>query len=450
LQLRASFVVRPVILASADQRPSILGVARSLEQGGLLHRFVTTFALPPMEEMSWLERLVVGAGKRLGGSSGSRNLPAWLARRTRTYPSRELIRVAAQRLGAGAQTCERIWEWAETAFDRYVARTWSGLTPCLYGCEHASVESFEAHKQAGGFNFLWQVIAHHATAEAIVARELKRFPEHVAKGDSGRSFVLDRVKNRKDRQLELADLVVANSEFVQQSLVAAGVPARKVVCVPTGCPPVSADAAVSRPSDRTGPMVFLSAGTQSVRKGIHLLLDAWKRLRAGGHARLILVGKMELPQALFEGLDSSVSVSPPVSRSDLEAVFRQAAVLVLPTLCEGRAHIVLEALARGLAVITTINSGCQDVVEHGVNGWLVRVGDSEDLLGRLHWCLDHAEEVREMGRASLRKAQSWQEEDFSRLHLATLFRFLREHHVVAAGPAGAPVWRRNGVSTVAR
>jgi glycosyltransferase involved in cell wall biosynthesis len=399
-----------VVLASPDLRPSVLGVARSLLEAGLLRRFVTTVAAGGGG--SWLARVL-----------RSRVAPDWLRGRIQTYPAREVVRVAAQRLGLGPVTCDRVWEWAETGFDARVARDWAGTVPCLYGCEHASAESFRRQKARGGLTVLWQVMAHHRTAAALFRRELEQFPETVTPYTNHALRSAERVNGRKDEQYGLADLIVANSDFVRQTFLDAGIPPDKVITIPTGCPPVAAEDPAA--DGDQGPMVFLSAGTQSVRKGTHVLLAAWRRLAVRAVARLWLVGNMELPDRLLRNLPDSVVIRPAVPRAEMEGLFRQASVFVLPTLCEGRAHVVLEALAHGLPVVTTPNAGCGDVVRDGANGWLVPVADAEALAGRLAWCLEHPDEVCEMGRASRELVRRWQVSDFSARHAGVLAEFLR-------------------------
>src|SRR5436309_2003088 len=133
---------RPVVLVSPDLRDSVLGVAHSLVRAGLLRRFVTTLAVAPPARRGPLAQLLGKLGGGVRGSAAARQVPDWLAGRVRTYPMREFVRVAARRAGLSAVACDRVWEWAETGFDRRVARDWAGRAQCLYGCEHASLETF--------------------------------------------------------------------------------------------------------------------------------------------------------------------------------------------------------------------------------------------------------------------------------------------------------------------
>jgi hypothetical protein len=179
--------------------------------------------------------------------------------------------------------------------------------------------------------------------------------------------------------------------------------------------------------DWAGPPVFINAGGLTVRKGIHLLLDAWKRVRPPPGPRLVLHGEMQLPEAYRRAVPQGVEVGGRLPRPELHALFRRCALFVLPTLAEGRANVVLEALANGLPVLTTPNSGCADVVIEGRTGFLVPPGNVEALAERLAWCLDHPQELAAMRPQCLEVARGWQAEDFARQHATCIANFVNRH-----------------------
>jgi glycosyltransferase involved in cell wall biosynthesis len=332
------------------------------------------------------------------------------------------MRLAATRLGFSDVICHRIWHWAELGFDRDVAARWAGRVPCIYGCEHASLETFRRQRAAGGVSLQWQVIAHQRTVETILRNERTRFPD-------ARTSYLDlsidatpEVAQRKEEEWEAADLIVCNSDFTRRSFLDAGFAPDRVVAVPTGCPPVRTTSRLR--VDKAKLNVFLYAGTLSLRKGIQYLIEAWKRVAPPESYQLWLVGKRELPTSFFRGLPSNVRVCAPVSRSALQELYSSAGVLVFPTLCEGRARVVLEAASAGLAILTTPSSGCEDVVEAGVNGWTVKAGDSVALADRIAWFLDNPGQLPAMWSASLAKAASWSEADFAAMHARVVADFL--------------------------
>lgn len=83
------------------------------------------------------------------------------------------------------------------------------------------------------------------------------------------------------------------------------------------------------------------------------------------------------------GIEACASINP--SRLDVHEVVRDAAMFVLPSNYEGLSNSMLEAMALGLPVICTDCpcGGARMVIEDGVNGYLVPVGDKDALLAKM-------------------------------------------------------------------
>jgi glycosyltransferase involved in cell wall biosynthesis len=247
----------------------------------------------------------------------------------------------------------------------------------------------------------------------------------------------DAATARKDEQNLLADLIICNSEFVRRSFLAAGFPPERLAAVPSPFPRLA-----PRPCEPQGsPLVFLHAGTLSLRKGTHVLLEAWRRLGARSGGQLWLVGNNELPAHALRGLPDSIQVRPRVPRSQMRDLFAQSAVVVLPTLGEGRANVIVMAMAHGLPVITTPNAGCDDAVRDGETGWLVPIRDPAAVAEKLAWCLEHGDSLHEMGRAAARQAAAWQGPDFAHAHGQVIRAFLRERGLPHTFTAHVPLER---------
>jgi alpha-maltose-1-phosphate synthase len=406
---------RPVLFAMPGLEPGAVQVAESLAASGLLRRVLTPLALG---DRGWVRRLPAAVRGRLS----TRLLPAAVADRAVYYPVREVIRGLSGFVGLSDRSRDRLWYWAETGFDRYVARHWAGRVPVIYGCEHSSVETFVRQKQRGGRTILWQVIAHPRFLNRAICEEFDRFPEAVTPFMRLWLANLERSTARKEQQFDHADLIIANSPFVRETFLAEGFPRERVVCIPTGCPPVPREAEAAPLSGAA--LTFLNAGGLSIRKGIHLLISAWRKIVPPETVRLQLHGEMQLPPCYGNNLPAGITVGPRLARPELHALFRRCAVFVLPTLAEGRANVVLEALANGLPVLTTPNSGCTDVVLEGRTGFLVPAGDAQALEERLAWCLHHPQELAAMRQNCKEVARSWQAVDFRREHAACIADFV--------------------------
>lgn len=183
---------------------------------------------------------------------------------------------------------------------------------------------------------------------------------------------------QQNDEIEHSDLVVTGSEFVAR-------PIRERYYKPA----FSAHYGTARPVTRAervrfagpGPLRVLFAGQVNQRKGIGYLLDAVRgsdqtiRLRIAGQA-----GDAVKQRARNM---SNVTFLGPLSRVDLEREYLESDVLVLPSLAEGFALVVTEAMATGLPCVVSDRTGAHEVIRHGVDGFVVPAGDAEALRQQL-------------------------------------------------------------------
>jgi len=238
----------------------------------------------------------------------------------------------------------------------------------------------------------------------ILDAEFARYPEAETAIDRHIRRFRHRYNERKDAELKLADLIVVNSRFTQDSLLRVGIPRERIKVVPLGAPTVNARVAVKSKS----PFIFLSVGTQSVRKGVHYLLEAWRKLRPAGDVELWLIGHMSLPMRMFDSIPGKLVIRRSVPKNELYEMYRHASVLVFPSLCEGFGMVITEAMAQGLPVITTPSTGGPEFIEHGHSGFLVPIRDVDRLGESMQWCLDNRQELVEMGNRAAESAAKWQ------------------------------------------
>ncbi|MBL1074071.1 glycosyltransferase [Nocardia sp. 2] len=134
------------------------------------------------------------------------------------------------------------------------------------------------------------------------------------------------------------------------------------------------------------PVRVLFLGEIGERKGAFTLLDAWQRMvRAAGDpaaARLLVAGDGAVEAARKRiadlGVESTVEIRGWVAAQQVPEVMRRAHVLVLPSHREGQPMAILEAMARGLCVVTCPVGGIPDLVGEDC-GVLVPPGEIEPL-----------------------------------------------------------------------
>lgn len=127
-------------------------------------------------------------------------------------------------------------------------------------------------------------------------------------------------------------------------------------------------------------VTFFYSGSLIHRKGVDVLARAFLKLLADGHkARLVFLGEGDLRpelETMLRGHEALVEFLGFKDWEELPGVYASADVLCVPSRHDGWALVVPEGLAAGLPVIATTTTGAAvDLIQHGVNGWLVPCDD---------------------------------------------------------------------------
>ena len=405
--------------------PAVIEVARAFFETGMLSRFETTFVYHEDDRLAQLLR-------SFGNSELCRRMDTQLSRRAlggipkhlvSARPRWELLRIAASRLSASELLMDRLWEQTVLRFDRDVSRDLCRDVEVVYGYEHACRASFMRARNAGIRTVFDMASPHYALMDSLLASELAQFPALANDSPSGEGLVARR-NQHKQAELDLADLVIANSQFTARSLIESGYPAARVRVVPLGAPPLDQG---WRELPQTNTVRFLFAGSSvGVRKGAHHLLEAWQLLDCGRVAELALAGRWTLPLAMRRDLPRNAIALGSITQAELFRRYRESSVLVLPSLCDGFGMVVTEALAHGLPVIATKSVGASELIEEGVNGFVLSQGDVDGLAARLQWCIEHPAELCAMREAAHATAARHQWSAYRRRLVQTVREFFGE------------------------
>jgi glycosyltransferase involved in cell wall biosynthesis len=151
----------------------------------------------------------------------------------------------------------------------------------------------------------------------------------------------------------------------------------------------------------------LFVGQITQRKGISYLIDAFRKLGIP-RSELILVGQVCGSSRAWTGTQG-VRHIPHVPRSLLPQLYATASVFVLPSIIEGFGLTALEAMACGLPVILSDHTFGTDLIEDGIDGYVVPIRDSDAIADRLRLLHNRPALAKRMGAAARRKAEqfSW-------------------------------------------
>jgi glycosyltransferase involved in cell wall biosynthesis len=182
-------------------------------------------------------------------------------------------------------------------------------------------------------------------------------------------------------EYEMADAILIVSEYARQTFADEGVAPQKLRPIPLNVnarfhpPPARAS------DDDTFRIVY--TGALSVVKGVPLLIDAFARL-SQRDARLTLVGGSGT-RGMRRYLERAVRRDPRIRLASGDPLphLSCADVYVHPSYQDGFAYAAAEAIACGVPVIVTEDTGAKERVTEGVNGWVVPTGDVDAIHARL-------------------------------------------------------------------
>lgn len=149
---------------------------------------------------------------------------------------------------------------------------------------------------------------------------------------------------------------------------------------------------------------ILFVGRDPSRKGLFDVLEAYRRLLAKGiDLAFDAVSRLTPAQERELGSIRGVTLYMGITDALVAELMERADVLVLPTYAETYGFVLLEAMARGCALITSDYEPLNELVVEGENGFVVKPGDVERMAERLEELVLHPHLINRFKENSLRK-----------------------------------------------
>ena len=156
-----------------------------------------------------------------------------------------------------------------------------------------------------------------------------------------------------------------------------------------------------------GKLNVLFMGEINQRKGIRQLMEAAVLTNDKNIVYNIVGAGADHCSELYEPYKDYVNLLGYVPFEELLHQLSTNHVFVFPTMGEGFGLVLLEAMAAGIVPITTENCAGRDIIEDGINGFIVPVGDEVAISLKLRWCSSHPKELKAMSDAARTTAKSF-------------------------------------------
>lgn len=200
--------------------------------------------------------------------------------------------------------------------------------------------------------------------------------------------------------MKLADYIFSPSTAVTQSIIDIGVMKEKIIETSYGLKKEQL-LLTSVKQKNNKKLTVLFVGTICIRKGVHLLLQAWNKLDVDAHLRIVGRISSELNNIVENALynDTSIEYIPFVE--DLLPIYEDSDIFVLPSIEEGSPLVTYLALGASIPIVAS-HMGAGGVITNGQEGFIIEPHDIDNFSRVLKIMLEN-EELRLKMKMNARK-----------------------------------------------
>ena len=333
-----------------------------------------------------------------------RSFPSELRPRLHTRPWREAARLIGKRLNwKTASRHETGWCCVDAVYrdlDHCIAKriTQRDDLTAVYAFEDGAAETFAAARTLGLRRVYDLPIGYWRAFDDICRSEQELAPAWAATLGGTQDSAQKRA--RKDAELAQADLIVVASQFTASTLKQYPGTLAEVRVVPYGAPTPCRE---PRTWSTAGPLRVLYVGSLSQRKGMSYLFEAISSL--GSDIALTVVGSRVADCPALDQALAAHTYHPSLPHGRVLELMRSHDALIFPSLFEGFGLVITEAMSQGMVVITTPHTAGPDVINDGLDGFIVPIRDASAITERLDRLRHDRDLLAHMGAQALNAAR---------------------------------------------
>ncbi len=345
-------------------------LAHELEQHGCLERLITSYPVFETVKYGIDRKHICSLFLHEILNRGMRKMPVWLRRH---YNPQYLV---------------------HELFDRQAARRLPKNPELVVGWSSYALHTLRRARELGAKTVLEHGSSHIVYQDEILRQEYQRL------GVKSLDLAHPKIIAKELMEYQEADFIAIPSQFVKETFLNQGVPEAKLLHVPYGV-----NLSNFYPVPKTDKVFrVIHCGNLSLRKGVHYLLQAFAELKLP-MAELWLIGSVteEIRPFLKKYAAPSIILQGTFPEAELHKQFSQGSVFCLASIEEGLAMVQTMAMACGLPVVITTNTGGADIIRDGREGFIIPIRDVAALQEKMLFFYEHPEEARGMGEAARRR-----------------------------------------------
>ena len=256
--------------------------------------------------------------------------------------------------------------------------------------------------------------AHASEQYEILKEEFEKY--NIKTTELDKSFSAQRME-RELLEYELADIISIPSKFVERSFIKRGFDSKKLFVNNYG---VDLTQFTFSPIQHK-PFRIIYAGNLTLQKGVHYLIEAFSELDLLD-GELWLIGKIhdEITPFLKKHTKNIIHI-PAVPQAKLNEYYNQSDVFCINSIQEGLAMVQAQAMACGLPLICTKNTGGEDLIQNGKEGFVIPIKNISALKEKIFFFYKNRTICRQMGEnANLKISNGLTWDDYGNRYLSFL------------------------------
>ncbi|WP_373034675.1 glycosyltransferase family 4 protein [Sulfurimonas sp.] len=233
----------------------------------------------------------------------------------------------------------------------------------------------------------------------ILLQEFKKFDVNKEYFNTVQNWIID----KENEEFIEADYILLGSTFAKETFIKKGFSENKLLVNNYGVD-LNSFKHVEKMDNK---FRIIYCGSFSIGKGLHYLLKAFNELKIN-NAELWLVGASKIvDKALLEVIRKmninfeNIIFKGQFPQNELYKLYSQGTIFILPSLADGFAMVVPQALSCGLPVIVTESTGAKDIVKEGVNGFIIPPANKNAIKEKIEYLYNNADECEKMSKNAI-------------------------------------------------
>ncbi|MFA5776874.1 MAG: glycosyltransferase [Parcubacteria group bacterium] len=219
----------------------------------------------------------------------------------------------------------------------------------------------------------------------------------------GFNFPQEYKADHLEKSLVSSKYIISQSEYCKSTYVKAGFKPENIFVLTGGI-----DTKKFKPGEKTDNVFrVLAMANCGLLKGFQYLLEAWSKMDLKRSELVLLGNPSKEMQVIFNRYKSFKNIKF-IKHSDPIDFYHQSSVLVHPSLSEGSSRVIKEAMACGLSVICTENSG--SIIRNGIDGFIIPIRNTEAIKEKILFFYNNQNKILEIGkeaRKNIEKNGTW-------------------------------------------